>query len=122
MSALKFLHLIKDIEIGDPDFDAQFIIRGSDEYKIGRLFSDKHMQTMLNPMPENSVFQILDQDPNIFKRNLPHGVDILQWSYRGVCDDPQLLRAMCELFHYTLSQLVVLDSASSMGPKETLKD
>ena len=105
MASLKFLRLMKDVEIGDPDFDAQFILRGNNDEKIRRLFSNATLQQHLEALPADCVLEIADDDPNIFKQQLPRGVDYLSWRARGVITDLSVLRSMSALFHQTLTVL-----------------
>ena len=116
MSTLKFLKLMKDVEIGDPAFDAQFIMRGTDDDKIRQFFSDAAFKEQFAAMPANAVLEIRDNDPNFFKKKLPRGVDILQWSSRSIVNDGEVLRTMASLFHRTLARLVDLGSAEAGSP------
>lgn len=121
-STLKFFRLLKDVEIGDPEFDNLFIMRGTDEQKISRLFSDKNMQALMMAAPENGILQIIDDDPNIFKRKLPEGVDILSWWQRGLVEDKAELKSILDLFLYVLTQLVTLDVAEERSSDAKLPD
>ena len=119
---LKFFGLMKDVEIGQPEFDAQFIMRGTDDQRIKQFFSDPTLQQLLEPMPPFSVLQVLDNDPNFFKKRLPKGVDILTWSFRGVADNLEMLRSMRALFHYTLARMIELDIAAATPPDVEITD
>ncbi len=121
-STLKFLRLLKDVELGDPEFDSMFIMRGTDEQEIKRLFLDKNMQSLMKAAPANGVLQIMDDDPNIFKRKLPGGVDILSWWTRGLVVEKSELKALLDLFLYTLTRLIELGVVEENSADAVLPD
>ncbi len=121
-TALKFVKLLKDVEIGDPEFDAQFIMRGTDEELVKRFFSDKTMQAHLASMPQNALLEIRDKDANIFKKKLPGDVDILVWSSRPLLEDLDALRSTRELFNYVLQQLIAMDAVQELPPDVFIAD
>ena len=43
---------MQDIEVGDPDFDEAFIIKGNDESKVVSLFSDTRIRQMIQDQPK----------------------------------------------------------------------
>ena len=120
--ALKFMRLLKDVEIGHPEFDKQFIMRGTDEDKVKRFFSDPDYQALLELLPSHAVLHILDDDTNIFKRKLPKEVDILTLSLHGGSYDIEALRAMKNLFEGTLRRLAGLQEIGPYQPEGSLPE
>ena len=121
-STLKFLRLLKDVEIGDPAFDAQFIMRGNDDEKVKHFFSNPTMQEKLGGMEDDCWLEIRDKDSNLFKRSPPKGVDILTWVKRGLVSEVDGLRSTSELFHFTIELLIEMDIVSSHVPEARITD
>lgn len=118
-SSLGKLFGMQDIQIGDPFFDKDFIIKSSDPEKIRTLLSDTRMKGLIQRQPQLR-YKIKD-DEGWFGASFPEGVDELYFECVGVIKDTALLEALFVLFSLTLERLVQMDSAYANDPMVTLK-
>ena len=51
LSELGKLFGMQDIEIGDPEFDEAFIIKGTDEARVQNLFADAKLRELIRAQP-----------------------------------------------------------------------
>ena len=86
---------LREIEVGQPDFDDMFLTKGSDEKKIKNLFSKPHIREfMLN---QRRLSLELTYDSLIFSTYLPIGsIDHLKIIY--------------DWFSEVLNELCIMDS------------
>ena len=110
---------MQDIEIGDPFFDEQFIIKGNNPEKIKLLLADKNIKELCQSQPRINL-RIKD-DEGRFGADFPEGVDELYFECTGVIKETALLKSLFALFCLILERLVRLDSAYADDPKVTLK-
>jgi hypothetical protein len=110
---------MQDIEIGDPYFDEEYIIQGSPEDMVMRLFSNVNIRQLIQRQPDVH-FQVKN-DEGIFGKNFPEGVDELYFQTFGVIKDPQRLKDLFELFTAVLDELCRLGSAYEHEPGVSLK-
>lgn len=113
----KFLGM-EDIEIGYPQFDANFIIKGNDKDKVKALFSDAQLQELIELQPRLHL-EVKD-DEGWFGADFPEGVDELYFQVVGVIKDMELLESLFELFSKVLDNLCILGSAYEDDPRVTL--
>lgn len=118
-SSLGKLFGMQDIQIGDPFFDKDFIIKSSDPEKIRTLLSDTRMKGLIQRQPQLR-YKIKD-DEGWFGASFPEGVDELYFECVGVIKDTALLEALFVLFSLTLERLVQMDSAYANDPMVTLR-
>jgi len=105
---------MRDIEIGYPDFDRDFVIKGNDEQRLRRLFSYEKIRTLLQEQPDVR-FEVVD-DEGWFGADFPQGVDELRFQVSGIIKDLHLLKQLFELFAVTLDQLCMMGSAYLSEP------
>lgn len=105
---------MQDISIGDPDFDAQFVIKGNDEAKVRGFFNDETLKALLCAQ-SSLLFQVKD-DEGWFGASFPDGVDELYFERVGVMKDLTELRSLFDLFSYSLHRLCHLGSAYANDP------
>ena len=110
---------MQDIEIGEPLFDDQFIIKGNDEDRVRLLLDDDELKRLLNLEPQ-VAFKISD-DEGFFAQTYPDGVDLLQFRCHGVIRDTHRIKNLFEIFSCLLTRLVHIDSAYADDPEITLK-
>ena len=118
LSALGKLLGIQDIEVGDPDFDEAFIIKGNDESKVLRLFSDARIRQMIQAQPKIRL-DVKDSE-GWFGPSFPEDVDEVRFEVAGVIKDIERLKALFELFAALLDQLCRIGSAYKQEPGITL--
>lgn len=109
---------MQDQEIGDPDFDDNFVIKGNNTEKLRLLLNDGRLKELIHVQP-NICFQIRD-DEGWFGANFPEGVDELHFRCHGVLKDENLLKNLFDMFCITLERLVQIDSAYENDPKVKL--
>jgi hypothetical protein len=110
---------MQDIEIGDPFFDDQLIIKGNDPEKIKLLFADATIKELIQRQPR--VHLEIRDDEGWFGAAFPEGVDELYFQCVGVIRETELLKSLFTLFSHTLMRLVQIDSAYEDDPNVKLK-
>ncbi len=110
---------MQDIEIGDPFFDKQFVIKGNNPEKIKRLLADARIKELCQLQPR--IHLRIKDDEGRFGTDFPEGVDELYFECIGVIKETALLKALFGLFCLVLERLVQIDSAYADDPQITLK-
>jgi hypothetical protein len=105
---------MQDIVVGDPDFDEAFIIKGNDELKVVRLFSDTRIRQMIHAQPKFRL-DVKDSE-GWFGPTFPEDVDELRFQVVGVIKDLDRLKSLFDLFAAVLDQLCRIGSASKQEP------
>ena len=105
---------MQDIEIGDEEFDRDFIIKATDEPRVRELLSSRKLRDLIALQPDLQ-FSVKD-DEGWFGPHFPDGVDELSLVARGVVTDLERLRGMYELFSETLDQLCRIGAAYKQSP------
>lgn len=114
----KFLGM-QDVEIGIPDFDRDFIIKGTDEGKLRQLFANPKIRALIESQKEIN-FSVKD-DEGWFGATFPDGVDELAFLVVGLIKDIERLKQLYELFGETLEELCRIGSAYESDPGVKLK-
>ncbi len=113
----KFLGM-QDIEVGDPEFDESFIIKGNDETKVHDLFANSKVRQMIQAQPKIRL-DVKDSE-GWFGPKFPENVDELCFQVVGVIKDVERLKALFDLFATVLDQLCRIGSAYKQEPGITL--
>ena len=100
---------MQDIQVGYPEFDKHYIIKGNDEYKVQMLFSNPRIRELIKFLPDIHL-QVKDDD-GWFGESFPDGVDELYFRAIGVIKDIDYLRTLFLLFAETLNHLCHMGSA-----------
>jgi hypothetical protein len=100
---------MQDIEVGDPEFDEAFIIKGNDEGKVSGLFANPKIRQMILAQPKIRL-EVKDSE-GWFGPKFPEGVDELHFQVLGVIKDLERLKTLFELFAAVLGQLCRIGSA-----------
>ena len=109
---------MQDVDVGHPDFDEEFIIKGDDEFKLRALFANPRIRAMLQAQP--SVYLTVKDDEGWFGASFPEGVDELYFRVGGVIKDVERLKSLYDLFAETLHQLCHIGSAYENDPNIVL--
>ena len=109
---------MQDIEVGDPDFDEAFIIKGNDESKVCGLFADPKIRQMIQAQPKVRL-EVKDSE-GWFGPKFPEDVDELFFQVVGVIKDVERLKARFDLLAAVLDQLCQIGSAYKLEPGVTL--
>ncbi len=110
---------MQDIEVGQPEFDRDFIIKGTDTSRLRTLFANASVRRLIEAQPQIK-FEVKD-DEGYFGTKFPEGVDELYFVVVGVIKDPDRLYQLFELFAETLDELCRMGSAYEGGSLPKLK-
>jgi hypothetical protein len=105
---------MQDIEMGDPEFDEAFIIKGNDEDRVRVLFANPKIRQMIQAQPKIRL-EVKDSE-GWFGPRFPEGVDELHFEVLGVIKDLERLKALFDLFAAVLDQLCRIGSANKQEP------
>ena len=105
---------MQDIEIGDPEFDRDFIIKSNTAPKAMALFSNQKIRRLIQAQP--SIHLQVKGDEGWFGTSFPQGVDELYFQVTGVIKDVARLKALYELFAEVLNHLCHIGSAYENDP------
>ena len=106
---------MQDIEVGDPDFDDAFIIKGNDESKVRDLFANPQIRRMIQGQPK--IRLELKNNEAWFGHRLPDSADVLHFQVVGVIKDVERLKSLFDLFVTVLDQLCRIGSAYKQVPE-----
>ncbi|WP_406699073.1 DUF3137 domain-containing protein [Singulisphaera sp. Ch08] len=109
---------MQDIEVGVPEFDDAFIVKGTDEYKVRELFADARIRALALAQP--TIRLSVKDDEGWFGAHFPKGVDELHFQVVGVLKDVKRLKALFDLFALTLDRLCQTGSGRMEEPGVTL--
>jgi len=104
----------QDVEIGNADFDREFVVKTNDEAKVRQLFSNVRVRTLLQANP--SVHMLIKESEGTYGADYPPDVDELYLEVIGIVRRAERLRSLYELFSETLNHLCHLDSAYADDP------
>lgn len=110
---------MQDVEVGHQEFDHDFIIKGSDEEKLRRLFANGKIRALISGQ-KDVKFSVKD-DEGWFGPKFPEGVDELSFVVPGVIKDVERLKQLYELFSETLDELCRIGSAYESDPGVSLR-
>ena len=99
---------MQDIEVGHPDFDRDFIVKGSNESKLRQLFENARIREFVSAQPRID-FKIETGEPR------PGSIESeaeLKFTSVGVIKDVDRLKQLFDLFAETLDQLNRMGTAS----------
>ncbi len=109
---------MQDVEVGYPDFDEAFIIKGNDETKLRALFANPKIRALMEAQP--TVFLTVKDDEGWFGATFPEGVDELYFRVGGVIKDVERLKSLYHLFAEILHHLCHIGSAYENDPNIVL--
>jgi hypothetical protein len=110
---------LQDIDIGDPQFDRDFIIKSNSPEKVRALLAYPKLRELISAQPRIS-FEV-KEDEGVFGQSFPEGVDELCFHVAGVIRDVEQLKSLFTLFALTLNYLCHIDSAYETDPQIVLK-
>ena len=111
---------MQDVNVGYPDFDEAFIIKGNDEAKLRRLFANPKIRELISAQPQIR-FCVQEIERGFWSRaEVPAGVDMLYFQVGGVIKDVERLKQLYELFSETLDELCRIGSAEEKAPGATI--
>ena len=105
---------MQDVEVGFPEFDDDFIIKGSDESKLRQLFANARLRELV--AAQKDIHFSVKDDEGWFGPKFPEGTDELAFVVAGVIKDVERLKQLYELFSTTLDELCRMGSAYQTSP------
>ena len=105
---------MQDVEIGDAEFDRDFIIQGTDAAKLRQLFAAPKIRELIALQPQIH-FSVRDSE-GYWGPQFPPDTDELYFTVFGVIQDVERLKQLFELFAETLDQLCSIGSAYEAAP------
>ena len=109
---------MQDIEIGDANFDQDFILKSNREPKLRELLGSSKIRELINQQPE--IYFAIKDDEGFFGSSFPEGVDELYFQVVGVITDLERLKLLYDLFAETLDQLCRIGAANQNAPNVSL--
>ena len=100
-----------EIEVGDPDFQREFIINGTNSEKMVSMLAKQEIRRLIHRL-QDPYFVATARDYQSGPRELR-----LYFQAPGMVEDLQQLKSVFELFEVTLDQLVAIGSASEEAPE-----
>lgn len=110
---------MQDVEVGYPQFDEDFIIKGNDEYQLKKLFDNSKIRELISCQPRIHL-QVKD-DEGTFRGYFPDGVDELYFQSIGVIKDIERLNQLFDLFAEVLNHLCHIGSAYEDDPNVKIR-
>lgn len=110
---------MQDIEVGYPEFDEKFIIKGNDEVKLNELLSNDKIRELLS-FHNNISFEVKKSGGMFGSRSL-EDVNQLHFEIVGVIRDVERLRNIYMLFSLVLNKLWLMGLISDEDPEVSLK-
>jgi hypothetical protein len=105
---------MQDIEVGEPEFDEAFIIKGNDEDRVRVLFSDSTIRQLI--LDQSQIRLEVKDSEGWFGPKLPEDVDELHFQVVGIIKDVDRLKSLFDLFAAVLHQLCKIGSAYKQEP------
>jgi hypothetical protein len=109
---------MQDVEVGQPGFDEDFVIKGTDEGRLRQLFANPKIRELIEAQKDID-FSVKD-DEGWFGATFPEGVDELVFQVGGIIKDIDRLKLLYELFAETLDELCRMGSAYKRDPEVQL--
>lgn len=112
---------MQDVEVGYPDFDRDFVIKGTDETKLRQIFANARIRELISAQPDIH-FEVKDAH-GFFERDLFEGkpaknmdvlvfdIDNRQIHSESATREKELLRLLFDLFAETLDELCRMGTA-----------
>jgi len=118
-SAVSRMLGLMDIEVGDPPFDKDFVIKSNDEMLIRQFLGSKRLRDLI--AGQKDIKFALKDDEGWFGSKFPPGVDELVFDVVGVISDLDRLKQLFDLFGVALDELVRIGVATPEPPNVALK-
>lgn len=106
---------MKDIKVGDQDFDRDFVIQGSDERKLQMMFANPKIRQLISFQPK-ILLELKREAPLFQKPRFPKDVNELYYHTGKIISDLEQLDDLFELFAQTLDHLCAIGTAYEDDP------
>jgi hypothetical protein len=98
----KFLGM-QDIQVGHPEFDEDFVIKGNNEPAVRSLYSNARLRDLVTAQPK--IRLVIEDDDGWFGTKYPPGVDVLVFDIADKIREVERLKGLYDVFAETLDQL-----------------
>lgn len=105
---------MQDVEVGQPELDEPFIIKGTSETTLRALFDDARLRELLVAQPK--IHLTVKDHEGWFGPDFPEDTDELCFHVVGVIKDLERLEQLFELFAVTLDRLCRIGAAYERAP------
>ena len=105
---------LKDLIVGHPEFDREFIIQGSDQRKLEMMFANPDIRALMRFQPK--ILLQLRPDAPLFQKKFPRGVNEVYFHVSGILRDLEQLHDLYDLFALTLDHLCAIGTAYEDDP------
>lgn len=105
---------MQDVDVGYPEFDEAFVIKGNDDRKLQALFANPRIRQLIEAQPEINLS--VKDDEGWFATHFPEGVDELHFYVPNIIKDVDRLKSLYGLFAEVLSHLCHIGSAYKNDP------
>ncbi|OWY22583.1 DUF3137 domain-containing protein [Sphingobacteriales bacterium UPWRP_1] len=107
---------MEDIETGtDEEFDYDFVIKGNDDYKLWKFFSNERIRTIIKQLEQVKI-TVHKATSDAIISPYPKNVDELEFKVRGVIKDIEQLQLLFDLFAEMLDHLCHIGAAYEDDP------
>ena len=106
---------MKDVIVGYPDFDRDFVIQGSDERKLRMMFENPYIREILS-YEKHMVLELRREAPLFQKPRFPEDVNEVYFHTANVVKDLDHLHDLFDLFAHTLDHLCAIGTAYEDDP------
>jgi hypothetical protein len=100
---------MQDIQVGHPEFDADFVIKSNDEAAVRALCSSERLRALVTAQPRLQL--TIKDDEGWFGTRYPPSVDVLVFDVAGHIREVDRLKGVYEVFAETLHKLSVMGIA-----------
>ena len=105
---------MQHVDVGFPELDEAFIIKGNDETKLRALFANPKIRQLIEM--QKRIYLTVKDDEGWFSKSFPEGVDELYFRVIGVIKDVDRLKSLYQLFAEVLHHLCHIGSAYENDP------
>ena len=106
---------MKDVEVGHPIFDQDFVIQGSDERKLKMMFDNPYIRDLIS-YESNMMLTLRREAPLFQKPRFPEDVNELYYHAGTIIKDLNRLHDLYDLFAETLDHLCAIGTAYDDDP------
>jgi hypothetical protein len=106
----------QDIQIGEDEFDREYIIKGSDENAVKRIFGSQRIQELIKLQPHIKLY-IQDEPKELAEHGtVPPGIHVLAFRDKAAINSYERLTLVHDLMLATLDEMMTNDLASPQDP------
>ena len=109
---------MQDVEMGEEQFDAAFVIKTTDEGRLRSLLSNDRLRSLI--AAQKSIYLSVKDNEGHFGPSFPENVDELYFQVTGVIKDSERLKALYDLFGVMLDELCRIGAAYETAPDMSL--